>query len=78
MNPTPLDSLYIWMSIPLFTKELGGQTTHMETPARSHQTFRLVQAVELLGIMLRSRRWPTTFLTITAADVDRWCRNRPV
>jgi hypothetical protein len=36
--------------------------------SRSHQTFRPVQAVKLLGIMLRNRCWPTTFHTITARD----------
>ena len=41
---------------------------------RSHQTFRLVLAVNLPGIMVRNRRWPTTFLTITAEDVDGGCR----
>ena len=44
----------------------------------SHQTFRSVQAVKFLGIVLRNRWWPTTFLTITAEDADRWCRNCPV
>ena len=39
---------------------------------RSHQTSRSVLAVELLGIMLRNRWWPTTFLTITAGDDDGW------
>ena len=45
---------------------------------RSHQTFRSVLAVKVLGIMLRNRCWPTTFLTITAGDADGWCRNWPV
>ena len=45
---------------------------------RSHQTFRLVLTVKLLGIMLRNRWWSTTFLTITAGDVDGWCWNCPV
>ena len=44
----------------------------------SHQTFRSVLAVKLLGIMLRIRWWPTTFLTITSGDADGWCRNCPV
>ena len=45
---------------------------------RSHQTFCSVLAVKLLGIMLRNRWWPTTFITITAGDADGWCRNCPV
>ena len=44
-----------------------------EVHARSHQTFRPVLAVKLLGIMLRNRCWPTTFHTITAEDADGWC-----
>ena len=40
---------------------------------RSHQTFRLVLAVKLMGIMLRNRCWPTTLHTITAEDADGWC-----
>ena len=39
----------------------------------SRQTFRLVRAMKLLGIMLRNRCWPTTFHTITAGDGDGWC-----
>ena len=46
--------------------------------ARSHQIFHSVLAVKLLGIMLKNRWWPTTFLTITAGDADGWCRNCPV
>ena len=45
---------------------------------RSHQTFRSVVAVKLLGIMLRIRWWPTSFLTITAGDADGWYWNCPV
>ena len=45
---------------------------------RSHQTFRSVLAEKLLGIMLGNRWWPTTFLTITAEDADRWWWNCPV
>ena len=44
----------------------------------SHQTFRPVSAVKLLGIMFRNRCWPTTFHTITTGDADGWCLNRPV
>ena len=41
---------------------------------RSHQTFRPVPTVKLLGIMLRNRCWSTTtFHTITTVDADRWC-----
>ena len=40
---------------------------------QSHQTFRSVPTVELLGIMLRNRCWPTTAHTITAVNADRWC-----
>ena len=41
---------------------------------RSHQTFRSVLTVKLLGVTLRNTWWPTTFLTITAGDADGWCR----
>ena len=40
-------------------------------PPQSHQTFRPVLAVKLLGITLRNRCWPTTFQTITTEDADR-------
>ena len=36
--------------------------------SRSHQTFRSVLAVKLLGIMLRNRWWPTTFLPEMPTD----------
>ena len=36
----------------------------------SHQTFRLVLAVKLLGIMFTNRCWPNTFYTITAEDAE--------
>ena len=42
---------------------------------RSHQTFRPVLVVKLLGIMFRNGYWPTTFPTITAGDVDGECLN---
>jgi len=45
---------------------------------RSHQTFRLVSIVRLLGIMFRFRCWPTTFYTITTGDANGWCCNWPV
>ena len=45
---------------------------------RSHQNFRPIPAVKLLGILLRSRCWPTTFHTNTAGDTDGGCQNWPV
>ena len=42
---------------------------------RSHQTFRPVPAVEMLGTMIRIRCWPTVFHTIPAGYADRWCEN---
>jgi hypothetical protein len=45
---------------------------------RSHQTFRLVSTVKLLGTMFRFRYWPTIFYTIIARDADGWCLNWPV
>ena len=39
----------------------------------SHQTFRPVWAMNLLGILLRNRCWLTTFHTITAGHADEWC-----
>ena len=47
-------------------------------PVCAHQTLCLVLAVKLLGIMLRNRCWPTTFLTITTGDANGWYRNLPV
>ena len=44
----------------------------------SHQRFRFVPTMKLLGSMLRNRHWPTTFHTITARDASRWCQKRPV
>ena len=38
--------------------------------SRSHQTFHLVLAVKLLGIMLKNRCCSTTFHTITTGNVD--------
>ena len=40
---------------------------------RSHQTFRPVITVKLMGIMLRNRCWSTNFHTITVGDVNGWC-----
>ena len=40
---------------------------------RSHQTFRPVPTMKLLGIMLRNRCWPTTFHIVIVANVDGWC-----
>jgi hypothetical protein len=44
---------------------------------RSHQTFRLVPTMKLLGIMFKNRCWPTIFYTISAGDADGWCLNWP-
>jgi hypothetical protein len=40
---------------------------------QSHQTFRLVPVVELLGIMFRNRCWHTGFHIIAARDANGWC-----
>jgi hypothetical protein len=40
---------------------------------RSHQTFRPVPIVRLLGIMFTIRCWPTVFHIITTGDANRWC-----
>ena len=53
--------------------ELDAIDTHFMPP--SHQNFRPVPAVILLGIMLKNRCWPTTFHTITTEDADGWCQN---
>ena len=45
---------------------------------RSHQTFRSVSTVKLLGIMFRIRCWPTTFQPFITRDADGWCQNWPV
>ena len=45
---------------------------------RSHQTFRPVLAVKLMGIMFKNRWWATGFHTITAEDADEWCQKWPV
>jgi len=42
---------------------------------QSHQTFRPVPTVKLLGIQFRKRCWLTAFHTITAGDTDGWCLN---
>ena len=49
---------------------------------QSHQTFRSIQAVKLLGIMSRNRWWPIIFSTITPEmSIDgvgtAWC-DRPL
>ena len=54
---------------------LGGRTP---LKSRSHQSVRPVLVMELLGIVLRNKCWPTTFHTITVGDVDGWCQNWPV
>ena len=38
----------------------------------SHQTFRPVLVVKLLGIMLRNKCWSITFHIIIARDADGW------
>ena len=48
----------------------GGHLNHLLMP-RSHQTFRPVLAVKLLGIILRNRCWSTPFHTITTEDAER-------
>ena len=40
---------------------------------QSHQPFRPVPAVKLLGTMFRNRCWPTTVHTIVVRDADGWC-----
>ena len=45
---------------------------------RSHQQFRQVPTVKLLGIVFIDRCWPTTFHTITAGNDDGGCRKWPV
>jgi hypothetical protein len=37
---------------------------------QSHQTFRPVRVMKLLGIMLRNRCWSTIFHIITTRDID--------
>ena len=60
------------------TDDVGAAQCDRPLMPRSHETFRSVLTVKLLGIMLGNRRWPTTFLTITAADADGWSWNCPV
>ena len=48
------------------TDDVGAAQCDRPLMPRSHETFRSVLTVKLLGIMLGNRRWPTTFLTITA------------
>ena len=45
---------------------------------RSHQCFRPVPAMKLMGIMLMNRYWPTTFHTIPDRDAGGWCNERRV
>ena len=55
------------------------RANRLPTPAHASVTpnfpFGCTVAMKLLGIMLRNRWWPTTFLTITTGDADGWCRN---
>ena len=48
----------------------------------SHQTFRLVPTVKLIGIMSKNGCWPTTFCTITTGDANgrcqKWPRDQPL
>ena len=64
--------------VAMWPNNLAKAQSHCPLMPQSHQTFRSVLAVKLLGIMLRNRWWPTTFLTIPAGDADKWCRNCPV
>ena len=41
--------------------------------AWSHQHFRPIPIVKVLGIMLRSKCWPTIFLNIITRDAIKWC-----
>ena len=43
--------------------------------SKSHQTFGLVPAVKLPGIMFKNKCWPTTFHIIITEDAYRWCQN---
>jgi hypothetical protein len=42
------------------------------------KTLCLVQAMKLLGFMLRNRCWSITFHTIITGDADGWCLNLTV
>ena len=44
----------------------------------SHQAFRPILALKLLGIVLRNRCWPTTFDIITVGGAEGWCQKWPV
>ena len=50
----------------------------MTLTPQSHQTFRPVPTVNLLGIMFKNRCWPSTSHTVKAEDADRWWLNSPV
>ena len=56
--------------------EVAGVISPLRT--RSYQAFRMVLALNMLGVMLRNRCWLTTFHIITAGDVDGWCQKWPV
>jgi hypothetical protein len=36
MNPTPLDSLYIWAGLSLFLLQFGGQADYLDTKVSFH------------------------------------------
>ena len=76
--PTCAASFFASRSRSLWPGLLRGGTgcglCHSAHAPRSHQTFRLVPAVKLLGIVLRDRCWLTAFHTITAGDGDGWCQ----
>ena len=60
---------WMWISCTVLAAQIAARLM-----PRSHQTFRPVLAVKLLGIMLRNIRcWSTTFHTITAEGADGWC-----
>ena len=72
-----------WRAITIWRSDYVPGGFHINYPPppltpRSHQTFRPISAVKLLGIMFRIRCWLTTVQNITAGDADGWCLNWPV
>jgi hypothetical protein len=57
---------------------LGAFLTNYLVMPQSHQTFRPVPTVKLLGIMFKNRCWPIILHINTVGDANERCQKRPV
>ena len=67
MNPTPLDSIYIWVSFSLFPLESSGQAAYMKTHPKC--TMRQCLSNE------NGDQLSTTFTSITMSSKLLWVGN---